>query len=216
MGGDGSSSDEAGLLPRFPLVICKDCKICRVRHYVSRTPENYLRHFYKWTNHGSWKGACDMWKWEDAYEEFLQNGCQDVQDHSVGSSSMGRSYAVKEKKEGMMKMKNHVVTAVREEEEAFRSAAAVGHTLLPLRGCIFSDHLTPVLAYRCRVREDDREAPNFLFESVEQGTNVGRYSVLGAQPAMEIVAKANRVTVMDHEMRTKKEQNRDLLILHCQ
>ncbi|KAE8794991.1 anthranilate synthase alpha subunit 1, chloroplastic [Hordeum vulgare] len=106
--------------------------------------------------------------------------------------------------------------AVREEEEAFMSAAAVGHTLLPLRGCIFSDHLTPVLAYRCRVREDDREAPNFLFESVEQGSNVGRYSVLGAQPAMEIVAKANRVTVMDHEMRTKKEPNRDLLILHCQ
>ncbi|XP_020161840.1 anthranilate synthase alpha subunit 1, chloroplastic [Aegilops tauschii subsp. strangulata] len=99
--------------------------------------------------------------------------------------------------------------AVREEEEAFRSGAAAGHTLLPLQRCIFSDHLTPVLAYRCLVREDDREAPSFLFESVEQaseGTNVGRYSVVGAQPAMEIVAKANQVTVMDHEMRTKEEQ----------
>ncbi|KAI4997183.1 hypothetical protein ZWY2020_052525 [Hordeum vulgare] len=107
--------------------------------------------------------------------------------------------------------------AVREEEEAFRSSAAAGHTLLPLRHCIFSDHLTSVLAYRCLVREDDREAPNFLFESVEQaseGTNVVQ-GVL-KRKAMEIVAKANRVTVMDHEMRTKKEQNRDLLILHCQ
>jgi len=27
----------------------------------------------------------------------------------------------------------------------------------------------------------------------------GRYSVVGAQPTMEIVAKQNKVTVMDHE-----------------
>ncbi|KAJ6809049.1 anthranilate synthase alpha subunit 1, chloroplastic-like [Iris pallida] len=70
---------------------------------------------------------------------------------------------------------------------------------LPL---LFSDHLTPVLAYRCLIKEDDREAPSFLFESVEQGThstNVGRYSVVGAQPAMEIVAKDNMVSIMDHE-----------------
>ncbi|XP_047072420.1 anthranilate synthase alpha subunit 1, chloroplastic-like [Lolium rigidum] len=100
--------------------------------------------------------------------------------------------------------------AVREEEATFREAAAAGHNLLPLRRCIFSDHLTPVLAYRCLVREDDREAPSFLFESVEQGsqgTNVGRYSVVGAQPAMEIVAKANQVTVMDHEKKSKKEHD---------
>ncbi|RLN20014.1 anthranilate synthase alpha subunit 1, chloroplastic [Panicum miliaceum] len=91
-----------------------------------------------------------------------------------------------------------------------------------LKRCIFSDHLTPVLAYRCLVKEDDREAPSFLFESVEQGsegTNVvncslwgissnmplGRYSVVGAQPAMEIVAKGNHVTVMDHEMKSRRE-----------
>jgi hypothetical protein len=35
----------------------------------------------------------------------------------------------------------------------------------------------------------------------------GRYSVVGAQPAMEIVAKACNVTVMDHEMRSKKEHH---------
>ncbi|CAM0877507.1 unnamed protein product [Alopecurus aequalis] len=100
--------------------------------------------------------------------------------------------------------------AVREEEAEFRAAAAAGHDLLPLRRCIFSDHLTPVLAYRCLVREDDREAPSFLFESVEQGsegTNVGRYSVVGAQPAMEIVAKASKVTVMDHEKKSKNEHH---------
>lgn len=32
---------------------------------------------------------------------------------------------------------------------------------------IFADHLTPVLAYRCLVKEDDRDAPSFLFECVD-------------------------------------------------
>lgn len=82
----------------------------------------------------------------------------------------------------------------------FIEAAKKGN-LIPLYRCIFSDHLTPVLAYRCLVKEDDREAPSFLFESVEPGfktSSVGRYSVIGAQPSMEIVAKENVVTVMDH------------------
>ncbi|EFH52598.1 hypothetical protein ARALYDRAFT_348673 [Arabidopsis lyrata subsp. lyrata] len=78
--------------------------------------------------------------------------------------------------------------------------------LVPLRHTIFSDHLTPVLAYRCLVKEDDQEAPSFLFESVEPGhhsSTVGRYSVVGAHPKMEIVAKENKVTVMDHVKGTK-------------
>ncbi|KAG9450893.1 hypothetical protein H6P81_010858 [Aristolochia fimbriata] len=81
--------------------------------------------------------------------------------------------------------------------------------LVPLHRCIFSDHLTPVLAYRCLVKEDDREAPSFLFESVEQGfqgSNVGRYSVVGAQPTLEIVAKENLVTIMDHEEGKRTER----------
>ncbi|KAK1297791.1 hypothetical protein QJS10_CPB14g00867 [Acorus calamus] len=89
------------------------------------------------------------------------------------------------------------------EEDALRftQASSEGGNLIPLRRCIFSDHLTPVLAYRCLVGEDDIHAPSFLFESVEQsvgGASVGRYSVVGAQPVMEIVAKENTVTVMDH------------------
>ena len=42
-----------------------------------------------------------------------------------------------------------------EEEEA------TGHDLLPLQSCIFSDHLTLVLAYRSLVKEDDRKALRF-------------------------------------------------------
>ncbi|GKV50968.1 hypothetical protein SLEP1_g57645 [Rubroshorea leprosula] len=80
--------------------------------------------------------------------------------------------------------------------------ASKGGNLIPLHRCIFSDQLTPLLAYRCLVKEDDREAPSFLFESVEPGfqsSRVGRYSVVGAQPSVEIVAKENKVIVMDHE-----------------
>lgn len=90
----------------------------------------------------------------------------------------------------------------------FKDAAKHGN-LIPLYRSIFSDHLTPVLAYRCLVKEDDREAPSFLFESVEPGlkvSNVGRYSVIGAQPTMEIVAKENMVTIMDHLEGSRTEE----------
>lgn len=53
----------------------------------------------------------------------------------------------------------------------FNEAAKHGN-LIPLYRSIFSDHLTPVLAYRCLVKEDDRDAPSFLFESVEPGLKV--------------------------------------------
>ena len=55
-----------------------------------------------------------------------------------------------------------------EDRAEFLEASKKGN-LIPLYKCIFSDHLTPVLAYRCLVKEDDREAPSFLFESVEPG-----------------------------------------------
>lgn len=86
------------------------------------------------------------------------------------------------------------------DEKRFGEASKNGN-VIPLFKCIFSDHLTPVLAYRCLIGENDKEAPSFLFESVEPGFHaiVGRYSVLGAHPSMEVVAKENKVTVLDHE-----------------
>lgn len=53
----------------------------------------------------------------------------------------------------------------------FKEAAKHGN-LIPLYRPMFCDHLTPVLAYRCLVKEDDRDAPSFLFESVEPGLKV--------------------------------------------
>ncbi|KAM3250867.1 anthranilate synthase alpha subunit 2, chloroplastic isoform X1 [Capsicum annuum] len=100
------------------------------------------------------------------------------------------------------------LVCVVDDSVKFKEAAKHGN-LIPLYRSIFSDHLTPVLAYRCLVKEDDREAPSFLFESVEPGlkvSNVGRYSVIGAQPTMEIVAKENMVTIMDHLEGSRTEE----------
>lgn len=69
---------------------------------------------------------------------------------------------------------------------------------------LLCDHLTPVLAYRRLVRADDRTAPSFLFESVEQGGAVGRYSMLGARPSVEVLAKERRVTLVDHRRGTTR------------
>jgi hypothetical protein len=49
------------------------------------------------------------------------------------------------------------------------SEAATRGNFIPMFERLFSDSLTPVLAYRCLVKEDDRDAPSFLFESVTNG-----------------------------------------------
>lgn len=79
--------------------------------------------------------------------------------------------------------------AAEEDRRRFFEAAERGSgkgNLVPMWECIVSDHLTPVLAYRCLVPEDNMETPSFLFESVEQGpegtTNVVRPSPLPSPP----------------------------------
>jgi len=67
-----------------------------------------------------------------------------------------------------------------------------------------SDQLTPVTAYRCLVQADEREAPSFLFESVVNGDQMGRYTHLGAQPTMEIVSTGKEVTILNHRKGTKE------------
>ncbi|XP_043699093.1 anthranilate synthase alpha subunit 2, chloroplastic-like isoform X2 [Telopea speciosissima] len=98
----------------------------------------------------------------------------------------------------------------------FAEASKNGN-IIPLYRCIFSDHLTPVLAYRCLVGENDRDDPSFLFESVDQNNQpptAGRYSVVGAQPTLELVATGNSITVMDHENGTKtKEITEDPMVI---
>jgi len=81
-----------------------------------------------------------------------------------------------------------------------------GATVIPVVRRIMSDHLSPVLAYRRLVASDDRSAPSFLFESVENGDEVGRFSFLGADPTLEIIAYEHEVKIVDHE--TGKEEKR--------
>jgi len=93
--------------------------------------------------------------------------------------------------------------------DTFRSRAEPG-ALVPLVQRIFGDQLTPVLAYRRLVAPDARTAPSFLFESVERGERQGRYSMLGAQPSIEVIASGTRVTIEDHdagEVRTIEHAN---------
>jgi anthranilate synthase component 1 len=69
---------------------------------------------------------------------------------------------------------------------------------IPLSVRLLSDQLTPVLAYRRLVAPDERTAPSFLFESVEGGERVGRYSLLGATPALEVVAYGRETRITSH------------------
>ncbi len=79
----------------------------------------------------------------------------------------------------------------------FRELARRGN-LVPLVRRIFSDQLTPVLGYRRLVAADERTAPSFLLESVENGDKQGRYSFIGAQPSVEVIARQHAVTIEDH------------------
>ncbi|MEO1008390.1 MAG: chorismate-binding protein [Planctomycetota bacterium] len=69
---------------------------------------------------------------------------------------------------------------------------------IPVGVAVLADQLTPVLAYRRLVSVDERTAPSFLLESVEGGARVGRYSVLGAHPMLELEARGRRATIRDH------------------
>jgi len=86
-------------------------------------------------------------------------------------------------------------------EQAGADAEGGLRLVIPIGVRLFGDRLTPVSAYRRLVREDDRTAPSFLFESVENGTHQGRYSILGSRPSIEVVASEHRVRLTDRRDR---------------
>ncbi|GAB4515284.1 MAG: anthranilate synthase component I [Phycisphaerales bacterium] len=88
------------------------------------------------------------------------------------------------------------ISAFRDAVDTARRAS--DRTLMvPLSVRLMGDQLTPVIAYRRLVAQDERTAPSFLFESVEGGERVGRHSLLGANPRLEIVARGHDVSVTD-------------------
>lgn len=70
--------------------------------------------------------------------------------------------------------------------------------VVPVMRRLLSDQVSPVLAYRRLVSEDDRSTSSFLLESVEVGGAVGRHSLIGARPMVEFTARAHEVTRIDH------------------
>ncbi len=81
--------------------------------------------------------------------------------------------------------------------QTFESFAATAN-IIPVVRRIMADHLSPVLAYRRLVAADNRTEPSFLFESVENGDEAGRFSFLGSEPSLEVIAYENEVIVRDH------------------
>jgi anthranilate synthase component 1 len=83
------------------------------------------------------------------------------------------------------------------DRATFPRLAGQGNVIAMVRR-LMSDQLTPVLGYRRLVAPDERTAPSFLLESVENGGGVGRHSYIGAQPAVEVIAKGSDVTVINN------------------
>jgi len=94
------------------------------------------------------------------------------------------------------------------DRDTFRSLAAPGRVIM-LHQRILGDQMTPVLAYRRLVAPDERTAPSFLLESVEGGERQGRYSILGAQPSIEVVARGHDVEIIDHDRGTTARERCD-------
>lgn len=91
-----------------------------------------------------------------------------------------------------------------------REPAREGETVaIPLVARLLGDQLTPAMAYRRLVVEDDREAPSFLLESVEQGARQSRYSILSSEPMLEVIAKGHEVTIADRRTGEDRTERRD-------
>lgn len=78
-------------------------------------------------------------------------------------------------------------------------ASRPGVRMIPIWQKIFSDQITPVLAYRCLVPEEDLQASSFLLETVHTPDQTGRYSIVGANPVCDIVAYALNITISTYD-----------------
>ncbi|KAG5537047.1 hypothetical protein RHGRI_024482 [Rhododendron griersonianum] len=87
--------------------------------------------------------------------------------------------------------------------QAFAEAAK-DFNLIPLCKTLFTDEVTPTTAYwRLTKEDDDPYSPSFI-STLPSGN--GRYTLIGAQPAVEFVAKENFVTVIDGWEGSRREE----------
>jgi anthranilate synthase component 1 len=88
---------------------------------------------------------------------------------------------------------------------------AQNHTLVPLYLTLTADLETPVTAF-LRLAGDPKDQPEcFLFESVEGGEKIGRYTFIGVRPYRTIVARGRKLTITDggHGSRARRSRTLD-------
>ena len=90
---------------------------------------------------------------------------------------------------------------IRPSRELFLQMAR-DHDVVPIARRLMTDQLTPVLAYRRLVSDDQRLDSSFLLESVEVGGQVGRFSLMGTKPAIEVTVHGNKVSTFVGPERT--------------
>src|SRR6476619_5328017 len=83
--------------------------------------------------------------------------------------------------------------------EEFQQLAAQGN-LIPVTRKLLADFETPLSAYR-KIRG---QGESFLFESVEGGEHIGRYSFVGCNPRAIIRQDGNRVEVTENGKVTQR------------
>src|ERR1700744_1332681 len=93
--------------------------------------------------------------------------------------------------------------AARPKESATPSARdfarlSRSHSLVPVYRTLTADLETPVSAF-LRVAAAEPEA--FLFESVEGGEHVGRYTFIGIRPYKRMIARNGKVTIQQGRAR---------------
>ncbi|MGP1273185.1 MAG: anthranilate synthase component I [Phycisphaerales bacterium] len=95
-----------------------------------------------------------------------------------------------------------------------RAHADADRTLaIPVGVRLLADQLTPVLAYRRLVSADVRTEPSFLLESVEGGDRQGRHSILGSHPSRQVLARGNRVSIVERDgSRTERHADNPLAV----
>src|SRR5438094_7556310 len=77
--------------------------------------------------------------------------------------------------------------------EEFAQLAAQGN-LIPVTRRLLADFETPLSAYQ-KIRG---QGESFLFESVEGGEHIGRYSFVGCNPRATVRQSADRVEVLEN------------------
>jgi len=84
----------------------------------------------------------------------------------------------------------------------FRKLAKKGN-IVPVYREVSADFETPLSAF---IKIDDKKN-SFLFESVEGGEKIGRYSFLGSSPSATIEAKGNSITIVKGKVKKNLKGN---------